>query len=106
MQVPWHALRGRLLSISLTDVYLCACPRPEADWEEGPAGGRGREAKRALLAAAEMERLSKPAGSGAADIGANGSTVDNAGGRLSPRPATSHTACNTSVVLPATLSFP
>ena len=102
MQVPWHALRGRLLSISLTDVYLCACPRPEADWEEGPAGERARDAKRALLAAAEMERLSKPAGSsGAADRGANGSTVDNAGGRFSPRPAISHTACNTSVVLPA-----
>jgi len=62
--VPWHALRGRLLSISLADVYLCAAPRPESDWEEGPAGDRARAAKRARLKAVEMERLSKPAGSG------------------------------------------
>ena len=63
-QVPWHALRGRLLSISLADVYLCAAPRPESDWEEGPAGERARAAKRARLKAVEMERLSKPASSG------------------------------------------
>ena len=65
LQVPWHALRGRLLSISLADVYLCAAPRPESDWEEGPAGDRARAAKRARLKAVEMERLSKSAGSGA-----------------------------------------
>ena len=63
--MPWHALRGRLLSISLADVYLCAAPRPESDWEEGPAGARAFAAKRARLAAVEMERLSKPAGGGA-----------------------------------------
>lgn len=79
LQVSWHALRGRLLSISLADVYLCASPRSEADWEEGPAGERARKAKRALLAAVEMERLSKPAGTAAVDRGSNGSMADNTG---------------------------
>ena len=79
LQIPWHALRGRLLSISLTDVDLCAAPRPESDWEEGPSQKRAHAAKRALLAAVEMERLSKPAVSADADRGAMSSTTDSTG---------------------------
>ena len=78
-QVPWHAIRGRLLSISLSEVYLCAAPRSEADWEEGPAEKRAHAAKRALLAAVEMERLSKPAGSGGTDRGVNNGAAESTG---------------------------
>jgi hypothetical protein len=59
-RVPWRAPRaGRAaVSIELCGVEVVACPRPEADWEEGAAGVRALAAKRAALAAAEAERLS------------------------------------------------
>ena len=49
--------------VELSEVWLVAAPRDESDWEEGPAGRRARAAKEAQLAAAEVERLSKPHGS-------------------------------------------
>lgn len=45
--------------IELSDVTLCASPRGEADWEEGPASAREQAAKQAQLAAAELEKLSR-----------------------------------------------
>ena len=59
MQVPWRALRSRPVVIELADVQVCAAPREEADWEEGPARRRALAAKQAQLAAAELERLAK-----------------------------------------------
>ena len=45
--------------IELADVRLCASPREESGWEEGPARQRALAAKQAQLAAAELERLAK-----------------------------------------------
>ena len=59
LQVPWRALRSRPVVIELADVQVCAAPREEADWEEGPARRRALAAKQAQLAAAELERLAK-----------------------------------------------
>lgn len=41
-QVPWHPFTGRLLQIALSDIKIRVGPRDEADWEEGPAGKRGK----------------------------------------------------------------
>lgn len=45
--------------VELADVRLCASPREESGWEEGPARQRALAAKQAQLAAAELERLAK-----------------------------------------------
>ena len=60
-RIPWRAPRaGRAaLAVELTGVEVVACPRPEADWEEGAAGARALAAKRAALAAAEAERVER-----------------------------------------------
>lgn len=52
------------LTIELSDIQLCATPRDELDWSEGPAQARDWVAKQAELAAAEIAKLSKRSGWG------------------------------------------
>lgn len=62
VQVPWRALQSRPVVVHLSDVWLCACPRTEEEWEEDMAGKRAQAAKQAELAALDLIRLSKPGG--------------------------------------------
>ena len=62
VQCPW-GFRGRNV-IELSDVFICVSPRPEADWEEGPAKRRAYATKRAQLSAAEASRQLTGASSG------------------------------------------
>lgn len=48
--------------LHLSDVWLCASPRGEDEWEEELAGQRAQAAKQAELAAMELVRSSRPAG--------------------------------------------
>ena len=73
-QVPWRALQSRPVVLHLSDVWLCACPRTEAEWEEGKAGQRAQAAKQAELAALDLIRQSKPGGKSAA-AGNEGSSL-------------------------------
>jgi hypothetical protein len=57
-QVPWRALQSRPVVLHLSDVWLCASPRAEEDWEEDLAGQRAQAAKQAELAAMELVRSS------------------------------------------------
>ena len=41
-QVPWRALQSRPVVVELSDVWLCACPRTEEEWEEDLAGQRAK----------------------------------------------------------------
>lgn len=41
-QVPWRALQSRPVVVELSDVWLCACPRSEEEWEEDMAGQRAK----------------------------------------------------------------
>ena len=41
-QVPWRALQSRPVVVELSDVWLCACPRGEEEWEEDLAGQRAK----------------------------------------------------------------
>ena len=41
-QVPWRALQSRPVVVELSDVWLCACPRSEEEWEEDLAGQRAK----------------------------------------------------------------
>ncbi|KAL0051145.1 hypothetical protein WJX82_002690 [Trebouxia sp. C0006] len=62
VRCPW-GFRGRNV-IELSDVFICVSPRPEADWEEGPAKRRAYATKRAQLSAAEASRQLTGASSG------------------------------------------
>jgi hypothetical protein len=52
-------VHGAPLIIELSDVELVGVPRPDSDWEEGPALAREWEAKQAELAGllAELREL-------------------------------------------------
>ena len=60
LQCPW-GFRGRNVG-ELSDVHITVSPRPEADWEEGPALRRAYAAKKAQLSAAESSRQLTGAG--------------------------------------------
>ncbi|DBA81627.1 TPA: hypothetical protein ACH3X1_007382 [Trebouxia sp. C0004] len=62
VRCPW-GFRGRNV-IELSDVFICVSPRPECDWEEGPAKRRAYATKRAQLSAAEASRQLTGASSG------------------------------------------
>lgn len=68
LQCPW-GFRGRNV-VELSDVCITVAPRPEADWEEGPALHRAYAAKKAQLSAAESFR--QMSGAGATPKGSGG----------------------------------
>ena len=45
--------------VEVSDVYVCACPWTEAQWEEGPAQKRRHAANMAQLDSAEVQKASK-----------------------------------------------
>ena len=45
--------------VEISDVYVCATPRTEAQWEEGPAQKRRLAANLAQLGSADMQKASK-----------------------------------------------
>ena len=45
--------------VEISDVYVCATPRTEAQWEEGPAQRRRLAANLAQLGSADMQKASK-----------------------------------------------
>lgn len=49
----------------MSDVWLCATPRKEKEWEENLASQRAQAAKQAELAARDLMRLSRPGSKGA-----------------------------------------
>ena len=52
--------------MEMSDVWLCASPRQEEEWEETLAGQRAQASKQAELAARDLMRLSRPGSKGAA----------------------------------------
>ena len=55
--------------VELSDVHITVSPRPEADWEEGPALRRAYAAKKAQLSAAESSRQLTGAGKNSGGYG-------------------------------------
>lgn len=51
--------------VEMSDVWLCASPRNEEEWEEDLAGQRAQASKQAELAARDLMRLSRPGSKGA-----------------------------------------
>ncbi len=45
LQVPWRALQSRPVVVEMSDVWLCASPRKEEEWEEDMASQRAQAAK-------------------------------------------------------------
>lgn len=52
--------------MEMSDVWLCASPRQEEEWEESLAGQRAQASKQAELAARDLMRLSRPGSKGVA----------------------------------------
>lgn len=57
VQCPW-GFRGRIV-VELSDVYFCATPWTEAQWEEGPAQKRRQAANMAHLGSAAVQKTSR-----------------------------------------------
>ncbi|KAJ7542559.1 hypothetical protein O6H91_09G000500 [Diphasiastrum complanatum] len=58
-QVPWKKLGWEPVLIALENVYICAVPRDDAEWNPEASDRRALAAKGAKLAAAEIEKLSR-----------------------------------------------
>ena len=54
LQVPWRALQSQPVLMEMSDVWLCASPRLEEEWEETSAGQRAQASKQAELAARNL----------------------------------------------------
>ena len=64
--MPWRALQSQPVLMEMSDVWLCASPRQEEEWEETSAGQRAQASKQAELAARDLMRLSRPGSKGVA----------------------------------------